>query len=112
MNQIAFVILGLLLLIYIVIKVRRKLFSEKESLIWILAAMAVLALSLFPSALNVVARLLGVVYLPTALFLMTFFAIVLILLRKEEQISQINDKLRELSQKNAILEEKIRSIKS
>src|SRR5689334_8907796 len=110
MNQMAFIILGILLLLYIISKVKRKLFSEKESLIWILAGLGVLALSVFPSALNIIAKLLGVVYLPTALFLMTFFAIVLILLRKEEQITQINEKLKELGQRNALLEEELRKL--
>jgi hypothetical protein len=108
MNQIVFIILGLSLLVFILSRVKNKLFSEKESLIWIIAGLIVLVFSIFPSLLDILAHFLGVVYQPTALFLMTFFAIVLILLRKEQQLTQMNEKIKELAQQIAILEEEIR----
>ena len=107
-THIIFIIVGLLLLIYIISKVKKKHFAEKESLIWILAGFSVFVLALFPQLLGVISNLMGVAYAPTALFLLTFFAIVIILIRKEEQITEINDKLKELAQKNAILEENLR----
>lgn len=107
-NHIIFIIIGFILLIYIINKVKNKHFAEKESLIWIFAGFSVFLLAVFPELLSFITKLMGVAYAPTALFLLTFFAIVFILLRKEEQITNINDKIKELAQRNAILEEKIR----
>jgi hypothetical protein len=107
-NHIIFIIIGLLLLAYIIAKVKKKKFAEKESLIWILAGLTVFVLALFPELLGIISNFMGVAYAPTALFLLTFFAIVVILIRKEEQITNINDKIKELAQRNAILEERVR----
>jgi hypothetical protein len=107
-NHFIFIFGGLFLLIYILAKVKKKYFAEKESLIWILAGLGVLILALFPELLGIITSLMGVAYAPTALFLLTFFAIVFILLRKEEQITKLNDKTKELAQMIALLEKKLR----
>ncbi len=108
-QHIFYIIIGLLLLFYILTKVKKKHFAEKESLIWLFSGFSVALLAVFPQLLGLVSGFLGVAYAPTALFLMTFFAIVIILIRKEEQITIINDKIKELAQRNAILEEKLRT---
>lgn len=108
-NHLIFVVFGFLLLFYIIKKVKNKKFAEKESLIWIFSGCSVFLLAIFPQLLGMITILMGVAYAPTALFLLTFFAIIIILLRKEEQITIINDKIKELAQRNAILEEKIRT---
>lgn len=107
MNQLAFIVLGFCLLVYILIKVKNKQFSERESLMWILAGAIVLIFAVFPGLLDFIARFLGVYYQPTALFLLTFFAIILILLRKEQQINCLEERVKELAQQNALIMNKM-----
>ena len=109
--QLFFILLGLFIVFNILGKVRKKRFSERESLLWIFLAIVILILSVFPILLIKVSGMLGIAYGPSLLFLMGFVWVVFILLRKEEQISTINEKLKELAQKNALLEEHLRNKK-
>ena len=108
--QIFLASLGIFLAFFILKKVRKNLFSEKESLLWILSSIIILFLSLFPDLSLKVSNFIGILYYPTFLFLMSIVWIFFILLRKEEQISIIRGQMKELSQNNAILEEKIRCL--
>lgn len=104
--------LGIFLALFILRKVRKKRFSEKESLLWILSSLIIFILSIFPGIPLKLSGLLGITYGPTLLFLMSIVWIFFILLRKEEQISIVQEKLKELSQNNAIMDEKIRLLES
>jgi len=93
----------------IINKVRKKEMAEKDSLLWLFAAVLVFILSLFPVTIVKLAGWIGVSYPPTLLFLLALIWLVSILLRKEVQINKLNHKITELAQKTAILEEQNRT---
>lgn len=101
-------VLGLIILTTVYFKVRKKLFSEKESFFWILAALAIFFLSIFPKIIDQLSSLLGIVYPPSLLFLLALLFVVFLLFRQSQQTAVLNDRLRELSQKVAILEHSLR----
>jgi hypothetical protein len=82
--------------------VKRKI-NERNSLFWLTGALIILALSTIPEILEVMAKLAGVYYPPTLLFLMAILIVLFILLSQSVQISLLQDKVRELTQLYAIL---------
>lgn len=79
-------------------------FSEKISLIWLISAMAVFIISIFPKILDVFAKLLGVDYPPSILFLFAILILLFICFYHSIQISMLNNQVRELAQNMAIKE--------
>ena len=62
---------GLLVLIFELVR-KRKL-KEKYSLVWLLTALALLAVSAIPGLLDGFGKFLGIYYSPSAFFLIAFF---------------------------------------
>ena len=80
-------ILGSVGLLLIVLElVRRRRLKEEYSLLWLLTAVVLLALSLLRSSLDLIAKLLGIFYPPTALFVVGFGFVLLLLLYSSEEI--------------------------
>lgn len=82
--------------------VRRRL-SERNSFLWLLGAVAVLALATFPGILEILADLLGVDYPPALLFLLSTFMILAIVLHQSIEISSLQSRLRELVEQVAVM---------
>lgn len=83
--------------------VNRK-FSERISLIWLISATAVFIISIFPKILDVFAKLLGVDYPPSILFLLAILILLFICFYHSIQISMLNNQVRELAQNMAVKE--------
>jgi len=81
-----------------------KKFSERISLIWLISAMAVFIISIFPKILDVFARLLGVDYPPSILFLLAILILLFICFYHSTQISMLNNQIRELAQNMVVKE--------
>ena len=81
--------------------VQRKI-NERNSLLWLLGALIILAFSTMPDLLQVLADLTGVEYPPTLLFLFSTLIILFILLFQSIQISVMQERLKELTQLVAI----------
>lgn len=103
-------ILGSVLLFGIVIDfIRRGLLKEKYSVLWLAAAIIILALSLKKELLDTFAEKIGVAYPPSLLFLVAFLFVLLINLHFSVVISIFHEKNKVLSQeltliKNALKE--------
>lgn len=109
-NRVFFVMLGLMLIYYIFSKVKKNLFSEKESFFWMVGVLGILQLSLFPYSIDLLAKWLNIQYPPSLLFLLTSIFILFILFRVTQQISSLNEKFKELTQRSALLENRIREL--
>lgn len=106
-------ILGSVSLLLIVLElVRRKRLKEEYSLLWLLTSIALLILSFWRSLLDVLARLVGIFYPPTALFVVGFGFVLLILLHFSTVISKLSTENKELAQRLAILSWKLRNLAS
>ena len=104
-----FSFIGLFFIIYILNQVKKNLFSEGRSLFWIFGGVAILVLSFFPSIIVRISYRIGIEYPPSLLFLLTSLFLTFVTFRQEEDISQLNERVKELAQKNAILEQSIRN---
>lgn len=103
-----FIFLGVIFIIFIFSKVKKKIFSERESVYWMLGAIFVLILSIFPKLLDSMSVFLGIYYPPSLLFLVSILFLIIIVFRQSIQISSLNEKVKELAQREAILEQRIR----
>jgi hypothetical protein len=103
-------VLGLLFVIYILFKVKNKLFSEVKSFFWIIGGLLVVILPIYPDIITTVARLMGIEYAPSVLFLLGIIFIIFIVFRQEQDVSNLNERVKELAQRNSLLEERLRCL--
>lgn len=103
MKNIYFIIISLLCIIYVVIEVRKKNFSIKESFWWMFASLIMLLLSIFPYSIDKLAKLVGVSYPPALFFVLCIIFLVFMIFRNSRKISKQQEKIIDLAQQVAIL---------
>ena len=113
MDRFLNVITGLsaLLLLMVLISVRRAHIRVEYSVSWLVAAAAMLLLSLNRSALGAAAAYLGIPNSPMALFLMAGAVFLIVLYRYSVIISRLRDDNIALAQRVAILEYHLQSLR-
>src|SRR5215213_11090975 len=96
---------GLLLLVLEL--VRRRALMERYALLWLLCSVVVLGLALWQDALTSMARAMGIVSAPNALFFVALAFILLLLLHFSAAMSRLGDQSKVLAQRHAILERRL-----
>jgi len=95
------------LLLFVLELVRRRALMERYALLWLLSAVVILGLSIWQDALNVIARQMGIVSAPNALFFVAVSFILVLLLHFSAAMSRLSDQSKVLAQRQAILEQRI-----
>jgi hypothetical protein len=108
--DIAAVLASLCLLGLVLELVRRRKLEERYSLLWLLTSIVLLILSLWRDFLDILAGLVGIFYPPTALFLVGFGFVLLILLQFSIVVSRLSIENKGLAQKLAIMEWRLRQL--
>ncbi len=106
MNNIYFIIISVLSLVYIIHSVKEKKFSIKESFWWFFLSIVMLLLSIFPHSIDHFAKKLNIVYPPSLLFVLCIVFLILINFKNSKKISELQLKVIDLSQEMAVLKEK------
>lgn len=106
--EIVALIASVSLLVMVIEAVRRRRLSENYSLLWLLMAGLLIVLSLWRSGLDLLGNMIGIFYPPSALFVVGFGAVLLILFRFSIVITQLTDQNRRLAQHLALLEWQLR----
>ena len=83
---------------------------ERYALLWLATAGVILVFGLWRDLLNQLAEALGIAYPPNALFVLAMGFMLLLLLHYSTVISRLSDRTTTLTQRIAILEERIRSL--
>lgn len=107
MNNIYFVIVSIIVLLYVVNIVRKKQFSIKESFWWFVGAVVMLILSIFPHSIDYFAKLLNISYPPSLLFVICIVFILFINFKSSRKIAELQMKVVELGQELAIVKDKV-----
>jgi len=89
--------------------IRRNRLKEKYSLIWLFSSLVLLVFSLSPGALNYVARLVGIAYPPSLLFLLGLIFLIVINIHFSTVISRLSERNQALAQELAILKQHLES---
>lgn len=103
MNQLFFIIIGIIALLYVTHIVRRNKLPIKESFWWLIGAVAMLVLAIFPQILNWFSLLIGIAYPPALLLTMCVIFLLFILFKDSRRIADLQTKSIELEQQLAIL---------
>ena len=107
--QIVAVIATVLLLLGVLDLVRRRRLLERYALLWLFSALVLLCLSIWQGLLETLASVIGIAYPPSALFVIAFGFILLLLLHFSLAVSRLADQSKVLAQRLALLEERQRS---
>jgi hypothetical protein len=99
---------GVLLLVVLDL-VRRRRLLERYALLWLFSALVVLGLSIWRGLLEDLAEAIGVAYPPSALFVIAFGFIMILLLHFSIAVSRLADQSKVLAQRVAMLEEQLRN---
>lgn len=99
--------IGILLIIYIVRAVMNKTFDIYESIFWILATVLISGLAMFPKSLDSISLLVGISYSPSLVFLLGLVFLLFINFKHGRILTSQKEKITELAQKVAILENQI-----
>jgi hypothetical protein len=83
--------------------IRRRRFSEGYALLWLLSGVALLVLALWRDLLEVLARAMGIFYAPTALFVVAFGFVLLLMVQQSAVICDLERRNGDLEQRLALL---------
>jgi hypothetical protein len=106
--QIVSIIAAALLLLAVLEMVRRRRLLERYALVWLGSAVILLGLAVWRGALTDLAKALGVVYPPNALFVVAFGFVLVLLLHFSLAVSRLSDQSKVLAQRLALLEARVR----
>jgi hypothetical protein len=97
------------LLVVILELVRRRRLLERYALLWLFSAIVLLALAIWRGLLEDVARAVGIISPPNALFFIAFAFVLVLLLHFSIAVSRQADQTKVLAQRLALLEERLRA---
>lgn len=105
--QLVAILASVVLLLTVLEMVRRRRLMERYALLWLLSALVLLGLASWPGALSRISKAIGIFYPPTALFLVAFVVVLLLLLHFSAAVSRLSDQTKVLAQRLALLEERV-----
>jgi hypothetical protein len=95
------------LLLFVIFElVRSRRLMERYALLWLFSGLVLLGLAVWRNVLEIVAKAIGVFYPPSALFIVAFGFVLLLLLHFSVVVSRLSDQNKLLSQRLALLEER------
>jgi hypothetical protein len=98
---------GTLVLLLVVLElVRRRRLLERYALVWLGSSAVLLALGVWSGLLGTIADAIGVKYPPTALFVVAFGFVLLLLLHFSTAVSRLTDQTKVLAQRLALNEQR------
>lgn len=100
--QILAIILSVVFLISVLLLLRFYFLPEKYAVIWLVAAIVSIVLSVFPSILEAVSRFFGISQPINLLFFAAFFVVLLLLMQLSLELARTRDELRRVVQRNAV----------
>jgi hypothetical protein len=98
------------LLVLVLELVRRRALMERYALLWLASSVVILGLAVWQDALKVLARQLGILSAPNALFFVALGFVLLLLLHFSAAMSRLADQSKVLAQRQAILEQRLREL--
>jgi Uncharacterized conserved protein (DUF2304) len=102
-------IASLVLLVVIFELIRSRRLQERYALLWLLTGTVILILSVWRDALRLFSDQVGIAYPPSALFVVGFLFILVVLLHYSTVLSELSERNIRLAQDLALLEERVRT---
>ena len=90
--------------------IRARKLRERYALLWLGTAGVILVFAVWRSGLHDLSRALGVAYPPNALFVLAMLFVLVLLLHFSTVISKLSDRTTTLTQRLALMEERLREL--
>jgi hypothetical protein len=90
--------------------IRARKLRERYALLWLATAAVILVFAVWRSGLHELSRALGVAYPPNALFVLSMLFVLALLLHFSTVISKLSDRTTALTQRLALMEERLREL--
>ncbi len=101
------------LILYIIFEmVRKKKIKEEYSILWFIMGLIFLFISAFPSIIDKLGNLFGIVYAPTLIILLLIAFILTVLIHFSVVLSKLSEKNKELIQEIGLLKYELDSFKN
>jgi hypothetical protein len=108
--QVVAIVASGLLFLGVLELVRRRRLLERYSLLWLLCALVLLLLASWKGLLTEISQTIGIFYPPSALFVIAFVFILVLLLHFSLAVSRLTDQTKVLAQHVALLEKRLRDL--
>ena len=108
--QIVVLIISFLVTGFIVEQVRRRRLAVEYSLIWIVAGLGMIVLSLWKDGIEYLADLIGIYYAPSAIFVIFGILVFVLCVHFSLEISRLSSNNRVLVQRIALLEDDLKNL--
>lgn len=106
-----FIAIAFVFIWYIFSMIRKKTFSIKESIFWMIGNFFIIVFATFPKLLDKIAYILHIEYPPSLLFLLSICFLLFINFRNTKKMTIQNTKTIELAQKLSVLEFEVANLK-
>lgn len=104
---------GAAMLFFIVFElVRRRRLMERYALLWLFSAAVLLGLAVWRSLLEEVAAAIGIFYAPSALFVIAFGFVLVLLLHFSLVISRLADQTKVLAQRLSLMTQRVEELET
>jgi hypothetical protein len=90
--------------------IRARKLRERYALLWLATAAVILIFAIWRSGLHELSKALGVAYPPNALFVIAMLFVLVLLLHFSTVISKLSDRSTTLTQRLALMEERLREL--
>ena len=108
--QLLAISIALLFMFFIFRLITKGKLREEYSFIWIVCTALLLLFAIWRNGLDVIAKLMGIYYAPSLIFLGAIFAIVIFLVHLSVVNSRQHKQIKDLTQEMALLKEKMESL--
>jgi hypothetical protein len=108
--QIVAIIASSALVLIVFELLRRRRLIERYALLWLGSSLVLLLLSVWTGLLELIAKAIGIVYPPNALFMIAFGFVLVLLLHFSLAISRLSGETKVLAQKIARLDKAVRDL--
>jgi hypothetical protein len=98
----------LVLLLLVLELVRQRRLLERYALVWMAVTVLLLLLAIWDGLLTTIASAIGIAYPPSALFVIAFGFVILLLLHFSVAVSRLTDQSKVLAQQLSLLDERLR----
>ncbi len=92
--------------------IRRNHLKERYSLIWLAASVILMVFSVWRNLLHYIARVFGIYYPPSFLFLLAIAFLLVLLLHFSTIISSLSENNKRLAQEMGILEKRLKDVEA
>ena len=103
MNNIPFIVIAVLVIIYILASIRREKLSVAASCGWFLFCIGMLFFAIFPYSIDWLSQLMGISYPPTLFLIICIIILFIGNFRDDKKVDQLEKKVTDLAQEINIL---------